>query len=82
MDAGKCSSKHEAHKSGGTRQAEKRINRHNCFRPPTLLVEGLLSIGPTPSSFYLLEKWGYHLIFFQQLDQLLENCCIVLSDFL
>ena len=27
---------------------------HNCFGPPFLFVEGLLSMGPTPSSFYLL----------------------------
>ena len=27
---------------------------HNWFRPPSLLVEGLLSTGPTTSSFYLV----------------------------
>ena len=31
---------------------------HNCFRPPFLLVEGLLSTGSTPSSFCLLVKMG------------------------
>ena len=27
---------------------------HNCFGPPSLLVEGILSTGPTPSSFHRL----------------------------
>ena len=31
---------------------------HNCFGPPALLVEGLLSMEATPSSFYLLVRLG------------------------
>ena len=31
---------------------------HNCFGPPSLLGEGLLSTGPNPSSFYLLVEMG------------------------
>ena len=35
---------------------------HNCFGPPFLLVEGLLSTGPTPSRFYLLVEMGLSII--------------------
>ena len=38
--------------------------RHNCFGPLFLLVEGLLSTGPTPSSFYLLVEMGLPLDLF------------------
>ena len=34
-------------------------NKHfgsNCFGPLFLFVDGLLSTGPTPSSFYLMES--------------------------
>ena len=31
---------------------------HKCFGSPFLLVEGLLSMGATPSSFYLLLELG------------------------
>ena len=31
---------------------------HNCFRPPSLLVEGLLSTGPTPSIFTDSQELG------------------------
>ena len=37
---------------------------HNCFGPPFLFVEGLLSTGPTPSSFYLLVEMGLPLYLF------------------
>ena len=37
---------------------------HNCFRPPSLLVEGLVSTGPTPSSFYILVEMGLPLHLF------------------
>ena len=37
---------------------------HNCFGPPFLFVEGLLSTGPTPSSFYLLVEMGLPLHLF------------------
>ena len=30
------------------------VKAHNCLGPPSLLVEGLLSMGPTSFSFYLL----------------------------
>ena len=48
---------------------------HNCFGPPFLFVEGLLSTGPTPSSFYLLVEMGLPLHLFPayilwKLDQL------------
>ena len=33
------------------------------IRAPFLLVEGLLSMGPTPSSFYLLVEMGLPLHF-------------------
>ena len=32
--------------------------RHNFFGPPSLFVEGLISTGPTPSSFYLVVDMG------------------------
>ena len=48
---------------------------NNCFGPPSLLVEGVLSTGPAPFSFYLLVEMGLPLHFFQhtcgELDQLL-----------
>ena len=31
---------------------------HNCFGPPLLFVDCLLSTGPTPSSFYHLVEMG------------------------
>ena len=34
---------------------------HNCFGPRSLLVEGLLSTGPTRSIFYLLVEMGFPL---------------------
>ena len=37
---------------------------HNCFGPPSLMVEGLLSKGPTPSSVYLLVEMGVPLHLF------------------
>ena len=37
---------------------------HNCFGPPSLMVEGLLSKGPTPSSFNLLVEMGLPLHLF------------------
>ena len=48
---------------------------HNCFGPPSLLLEGLLSTGPTPSSCYLLVEMGLQLHLFPaytwcELDQL------------
>ena len=39
---------------------------HNWFGPQLLLVEGLLSTGPTPSSFYLLVEMGLPLYLFFQ----------------
>ena len=47
----------------------KHYTTHNCFGPPSLLVEGLLSMGPTPSSFTSWLRWGSHYIFFQ------HTCC-------
>ena len=49
---------------------------HNCFGPPFLFAEGLLSTGPTPSSFYFLVEMGLPLHLFSayrlwELDQLL-----------
>ena len=41
------------------------LHGHNSFRPPSLLVEGLLSTGPTPSCFYLLVEMGLLLKKFQ-----------------
>ena len=38
--------------------------KHNFFRPQSLLVEGLLSTGPTQSSFYLLVEIGLPLHLF------------------
>ena len=48
---------------------------HNCFRPPFLFVEGLLSLGPFPSSFCLFVEMGLPLHLFPaymlfELDQL------------
>ena len=40
------------------------LQYHNCFGPPFLFVEGLLSTGPTPSSFYLLLEMGLPLHLF------------------
>ena len=37
---------------------------HNCFGPLFLFVEGLLSMGSTPSSFYLLVEMGLPLHLF------------------
>ena len=37
---------------------------HNGFGPPFLFVEGLLSTGPTPSTFYLLVEMRLPLHFF------------------
>ena len=37
---------------------EVAVVNHNCVGPPFLFVEGLLSTGPTPSSFYLLVGMG------------------------
>ena len=37
---------------------------HNCFGPLFLFVEGLLSTGSTPSSFYLLVEMGLPLHLF------------------
>ena len=34
------------------------VRPHNCFRPPSLLVEGLLSTKPTPYCSYLLVEMG------------------------
>ena len=41
---------------------------HNCFGPQSLLVEGLLSTGPTPSSFYPLHLFPAYMR--GELDQL------------
>ena len=51
------------------------MHLHNCFIPPSLLVEGLLSMGPTLSSFCLLVEMGLPLHLFPaymlwELDQL------------
>ena len=48
---------------------------HNCFGPPLVFLEGLLSTGPTLSSFYLLVEMGLPLHLFLEyilweLDQL------------
>ena len=48
---------------------------HKWIGPPSLLVEGLLSTGPTPSSFYLLVETGlplhlYPTFIWWELDQL------------
>ena len=37
--------------------------QHNCFRPPSLFLEGLLSTGPTRLVFTFWWRWGYHYIF-------------------
>ena len=48
---------------------------HNCFGSPSLLVEGLLTTGPNPSSFYLLVEMRlplhlYPAYIWWELDQL------------
>ena len=42
---------------------------HNCFEPPSLLVEGMLSTVPTPSSFYILVEIWITITFFQHTTQ-------------
>ena len=42
----------------------ERFTQHNCFGPPSLLVEDLLSTGATQSSFYLLVEIGLPLNLF------------------
>ena len=44
--------------------ARATVIAHNCFGPPFLFVEGLLSTWPTPSSFYLLVEMGLPLHLF------------------
>ena len=46
---------------------------HNCFGPPSLLVEGLLSTGATPSSFYLLVELGLPLHLFSSIHVLITG---------
>ena len=48
----------------GLMRKKNRSVRHNFFEPPYLLVEGLLSTGHTPSSFYLLVEIGLPLYLF------------------
>ena len=43
---------------GQFKRAKKEYRVNKCFRPPSLLVEGLLSMGATPCSFYLLVEMG------------------------
>ena len=45
-------------------QDRENLLAHNCFNPLPLLVEGLLSTGSTPSSFYLLVEMGLPLHLF------------------
>ena len=40
---------------------------HNCFGLPFLFVEGLLSTGPIPSSFYILVEMGLPLHLFSSI---------------
>ena len=52
------------------------VLRHNCFRTQSLWVEGLLSTGYTPSTFYLLVEIGLPLHFFQYTGGENQTSCI------